>query len=132
MWYMCERCKQMFKAEEDCRRHEETCGPFNTRVTILVSKEDVTINKSSIPVSECDRWWNKADCCPYKVFDGGSYQYKVDYWEDEHTEREAMLELVKSIRGDVAKKMREMEERKCVLDSFCRRADELEKKMEEP
>lgn len=129
MLYTCENCKQTFEDEEECERHEDMCGipesRMATRVSIIVDQGSVRIAKKKVKKSDKEKWWNKAECKPYKPFDRVDC-FQIDYWEDEHAEEEARMKLAEKIRESVADEIESIKARQSVLDGLCDRADELE------
>ena len=135
MLYTCENCKQTFESEEECELHEDMCGipesKLTTRVNISVDQESVVVNKKKIKISDKGKWWNLAKCQPYVPVEFDKDVYQIDYWEDEHTKKEAMLKLADKIRESVLSEIESIKARQVVLDGLCDRADELEKMAEE-
>ena len=143
MLYTCENCRQTFKSEEECELHEDWCyilnhgdphGPKDlcgipesntTKVSISVDEDKVVVKKQKFKTAEEPKSWNIADCKPYTPFDHNDC-FQIDYWEDEHTKKEAMLKLAETIRESVADEIESIKGRQTVLDSLCDRADELE------
>ena len=143
MLYTCENCKQTFKSEEECERHEDWCYILNYRdprgpkdlcgnpesntvkVSISVNEEKIVVKKQKFKTAEKAKSWNEAKCKPYKPFDRNNC-FQIDYWEDEHTKKEAMLKLAEKIKESVLQEIESIKTRQVVLDGLCDRADELE------